>query len=305
MSHSKKISPILVTGATGAIGRLVVAGLLDAGRTVRGMSRNPRRASLPDGADVLFGDLDDPSTLGPAFDGVAQLVLIAAPETAEAVVSRAQGAGVEHVVVVSSAAVTAGYDTTYNTVVEQAVMNSGLSWSIVRPGEFATNSLLIWGPAIKADRRAVEPFPDQIGHPIHEADVADVILADLLDPRRLGRIDTVIGPDSLTKREQVALIAEAIGEQITLDEVSAEQARDFYRAQGGFAAANADFLFGFESYDGVEGVADEPHDTSAPDDDAYLTLERITGTPARTFRQWAHDHAPDFRRTVRTQGRRS
>ncbi|MFI0040427.1 SDR family oxidoreductase [Streptomyces mutabilis] len=294
MSHLKNISPVIVTGATGAIGRLVVAGLLDAGHAVRGMSRHPQRASLPDGADVVFGDLDDPSTLRHAFDGAAQLVLIAVPETVEAVVSRAKQAGVEHVVVVSSAAVTAGYDTTYNAVVEQAVMDSGLDWSIVRPGEFATNSLLIWGPAIKANRRAVEPFPDQIGHPIHEADVADVVLANLLDPHRLGRIDTVIGPDSLTKREQVAVIAEAIGEQIALDEVSAEEARGFYRAQGGFAAANADFLFGFESYDGVEGITDEPHGARAPDDDAYLTLDQITGAPARTFRHWAHGHASDF-----------
>ncbi|WP_405650602.1 NAD(P)H-binding protein [Streptomyces sp. RK9] len=294
MSHLKRTSPIVITGATGAIGRLVVAGLLDAGHAVRGMSRHPQRASLPDGADVVLGDLDDPSTLTHAFDGAAQLVLIAVPETVEAVVSRAKQAGVEHVVVVSSAAVTAGYDTTCNAVVEQAVMDSGLDWSIVRPGEFATNSLLIWGPAIKANRRVVEPFPDQIGHPIHEADVADVVLADLLDPHRLGRIDTIIGPESLTKREQVAVIAEAIGGQITLDEVSAEQARDFYRAQGGFAAANADFLFGFESYDGVAGTTDEPHDTRAPDDDAYLTLDQITGAPPRTFRRWAHDHASDF-----------
>ncbi|MFD9882659.1 SDR family oxidoreductase [Streptomyces alboflavus] len=294
MSHLKNASPLVITGATGAIGRLAVAGLLDAGHTVRGMSRHPQRASLPDGADVVFGDLDDPSTLTHAFDGAAQLVLIAVPETVEAVVSRAKQAGVEHVVVVSSAAVTAGYDTTYNAVVEQAVMDSGLDWSIVRPGEFATNSLLIWGPAIKANRRAVEPFPDQIGHPIHEADVADVVLANLLDPHRRGRIDTIIGPDSLTKREQVAVIAEVIGEQITLDEVSPEQARNFYRDQGGFAAANADFLFGFESYDGVAGITDEPHDTRAPDDDAYLTLDQTTGTQARTFRQWAHDHAPDF-----------
>lgn len=128
-------------------------------------------------------------------------------------------------VVISSAAVTAGYDTTYNAVVEEAVLRSGLKWSIVRPGEFATNSLLIWGPEIRTSRRVVEPFPDQIGHPIHEDDVADVVVADLLDPQRRGRIDTIIGPDSLTKREQVAAIAEAIGEEITLDEFTPAQAR--------------------------------------------------------------------------------
>ena len=294
MSHARTISPTVVTGATAAVGRRVVAGLLNASHEVRGMSRYPQRAALPDGATAVYGDLDDPSTLRHAFDGAAQLVLIAVPESVEAVVDRARHAGIEHVVVISSAAVTAGYDSTYNAVVEQDVIGSGLSWSIVRPGEFATNSLHIWGPAIKADRRAVEPFPDQIGHPVHEADVADVVLANLFDPQRRGRIDTIIGPDSLTKREQIAAIAEAIGEQITVDQISADDARAFYRAQGGFAAANADFLFGFESYDGVEGAVDEPHDTSAPDDDAYLTLGQVAGSPGRTYRQWAHDHVLDF-----------
>lgn len=295
LSHNVNRSPIVVTGATGAIGRRVIESLLEVGRAVRGTSRSPESASLPAGAEAVHGDLDDPSTMHSAFRSATQLVLIAVPETVQEVLSHAKRQGIEHVVVISSAAVTAGYDTTYNAVVEDTVRGSGLEWSIVRPGEFATNSLLVWGPAIKTSRRVVEPFPDQIGHPIHEGDIADVVVADLLDPQRRGRIDTIIGPDSLTKREQVAAIAEAVGEEIALDEVTAAQARAFYRDQGGFAAANADFLFGFESYDGVEGAADDPHDTSAPDDDAFLTLDQITGAPARTYRQWAHDHAPDFR----------
>ncbi|MEE6281706.1 SDR family oxidoreductase [Georgenia sp. MJ170] len=285
---------MVVTGATGAIGRRVIVSLLEAGYSVRGTSRSPEPASLPSGAEAAHGDLEAPSTLRSAFRSAAQLVLIAVPETVQEVLARAKQQGIEHVVVISSAAVTAGYDTTYNAVVEDAVMRSDLEWSIVRPGEFATNSLLIWGPTIRTSRRVVEPFPDQVGHPIHEGDVADVVVADLLDPQRRGRIDTIIGPDSLTKREQVAAIAEAVGEEIALDVVTADEARAFYRDQGGFAAANAELLFGFENYNGVEGAADEPHDTSAPDDGAYLTLEQITGATARTYRRWADDHAPDF-----------
>lgn len=289
------MSPIVVTGAKGAIGRRIIESLLEVGCSVRGVSRSPRSVSLPSGAEAVHGDLDAPSTLFGAFHGATQLVLIGVPETVQEVLLCAMQQGIEHVVVISSAAVTAGYDTTYNAVVEEAVRRSGLAWSIVRPGEFATNSLLVWGPAIRASRRVVEPFPDQIGHPIHEDDVAEVVVADLLDPQRRGRIDPIIGPDSLAKREQVAAIAEAVGEEIALDEVTAAQALAFYRDQGGFAATNADFLFGFESYDGVEGDADDPHDTSAPDDSAYLTLDQITGTAARTYQQWTHDHAPDFR----------
>ncbi|WP_235912315.1 SDR family oxidoreductase [Ruania zhangjianzhongii] len=294
MSHRASRQLTVVTGATGAIGRRVVSGLLKAGRSARGTSRRPERASLPPGAEVAYGDLNSPSSLRDAFDGVSQLVLIAVPETIDDVLALARSQGIEHVVLISSAAVTAGYDTTYNATAEEAVQGSGLQWSIVRPGEFATNSLLIWGPSISRSRRVVEPFPDQVGHPVHEDDVAEVVLANLLDSRRRGRIDTIIGPDSLTKREQIAAIASAVGETITLDEVTAREARAFYQEQGGFAAANADFLFGFESYDGVEGVADEPHETTAPEDGTYLTLDQITGAAARPYQQWAHDHAPDF-----------
>jgi uncharacterized protein YbjT (DUF2867 family) len=87
--------------------------------------------------------------------------------------------------------VTAGYDTTFHLPVEVAVQESGLAWSIVRPGEFATNALLIWGPSIRRSRRVVEPFPDLVGSPVHERDVADVVVVDLLESDRRGRVDTL------------------------------------------------------------------------------------------------------------------
>lgn len=140
MSHNRSDDLVAVTGGTGAVGRLVVAGLVAAGLPVRAVSRRPHHVSLPPGAEVVFGDLGTPSTLEEAFHGARQLMLIAAPDTVEDTLTRARAAGIEHVVVVSSAAVTAGYDTTYNAVVEQAAMASGLEWTIVRPGEFATNA---------------------------------------------------------------------------------------------------------------------------------------------------------------------
>jgi uncharacterized protein YbjT (DUF2867 family) len=289
MSH-----PVVVTGVTGAVGRHVVDGLLLAARVVRAVTRRPDLAALPPGVEVITGDLDQPSTLDAAFDDAAELVLIAWPDTAQEVVTRAERAGIEHVVIISSAAVTAGYDSTWHLPVEQAVRASGLEWSIVRPGEFAHNGLSIWGPSIRQGRFVVEPFPDQAGNPIHERDVADVVLADLIDPARRGRIDTIVGPDTLTKRQQVAAIAAAIGEQLDLRHVTPDEARTFYRNQSGFAADNADFLFGFESYDGVAGAIDPPHDTSIVLNDTYRTLTDITGAPARTYLQWAHDHAADF-----------
>ncbi|MCX4508129.1 SDR family oxidoreductase [Streptomyces anulatus] len=294
-SHSDSSLPLtVVTGATGTLGRHVVDGLLSSGRPVRAMSRQPRHSGFPSAVEVVAGDLHEPSTLGAAFERAQALVLIAVPDSAVEVVACARAAGIEHIVVVSSAAVTAGHDTTYNLPVERAVRASGLDWSIVRPGEFATNALLIWGPSIRSGRRVVEPFPDQAGNPIHEQDIADVVVADLLDPDRRGRVDTIIGPDTLTKREQVARIAAAVGDDIVLDEVTPEQALRFYREQGGFAADNADWLYGLTSYDGVEGVADEPHEANPASDGAYLTLAEVLGRPGRSYARWARDHAFDF-----------
>ncbi|MFD7125005.1 SDR family oxidoreductase [Streptomyces anulatus] len=294
-SHSDNSLPLtVVTGATGTLGRHVVDGLLSDGRPVRAVSRQPPQSGLPSAVEVVAGDLHEPSTLGTAFETARALVLIAVPDSAVEVVACARAAGIEHIVVVSSAAVTAGHDTTYNLPVEHAVRASGLDWSIVRPGEFATNALHIWGPSIRSGRRVVEPFPDQAGNPIHEQDIADVIVADLLDPDRRGRVDTIIGPDTLTKREQVARIAAAVGDDIALDEVTPEQALRFYREQGGFAADNADWLYGLTSYDGVEGATDEPREANPESDGAYLTLAEVLGRPGRSYARWARDHAFDF-----------
>lgn len=284
--------PIVVTGARGIVGSHVVTRLLEAGQVVWALSRNPSGDEPTSGVQVIQGDLDEPSTLLAALEGAGALVLVARPDTAEEVVAIAEQAGIEQVVVISSAAVTAGYDTTWHLPVERAVRASSMAWSIVRPGEFAINSLWIWGPSIRQRRRVVEPFPDQVGSPVHERDVADIVVANLLDVGRRNRVDTVVGPDWLSKRQQVAAIAAAIEATIAVDVATPEEAREFYLAQGGFAGDNAEFLFGYESYDGVSGEQDESVDQPRS---IYQTIDEILGRPARTYVEWVGDHVAEFR----------
>lgn len=92
---------------------------------------------------------------------------------------------------------------------------------------------------------------DTPGTPVHEVDIADVAAAALMDDRHAGKAYNLAGPEALTHRDQIAAIAAAIGEPLRVDEVEPEEAREFYRAQGGWAAENADFLFGFEDYSGA------------------------------------------------------
>ncbi|SPL89682.1 Oxidoreductase [[Actinomadura] parvosata subsp. kistnae] len=67
---------ILVTGATGTVGRRIVAQLAARGTPVRALTRNPAKAAVPDGVEVACGDLTEPGTLAPALEGVTGLHLI-------------------------------------------------------------------------------------------------------------------------------------------------------------------------------------------------------------------------------------
>lgn len=294
---------ILVAGATGNVGRQVVGRLVAAGQSVRALTRRPGAAALPPEVRVYEGDLTRPETLPPALEGVRTMLLFPVGEAVDEVVALAVRAGVRRIVVLSSAAVTAGHDTEYHLPVEQAVERSGLEWTHVRPGEFAVNSRYLWAPSIQAERRVVDADLDTPATPVHEADIADVAAAALMDDRHAGKAYDLAGPEALTRRDQIAAIAAALGEPLRVDEVEPAEAREFYRAQGGWAAENADFLFGFEDYSGAstDPVGGEQQDGEAAEqtwqepDIAWLTCTDITGGPARTYAEWARDHVADFR----------
>ncbi|ROT33988.1 NAD(P)H-binding protein [Micromonospora sp. HM5-17] len=286
---------ILVTGATGTVGRLVVELLVKAGERVRAMTRDPRSARFPDGVEVVPGDLTKPAGMTAALTGVERMYLFPVAQTAREVVERARQAGVRRVVVLSSGAVTGGFDIDFHPPVERAVEESGLEWTHVRPGEFMANRLWIWGPSIRAESVVREPFPDVAWCPVHERDIAEVAAAALLEDGHHGRAYDLNGPELISRREQVRAIAEAIGRDVRLEVVTPERARELYRQQGGFAADNADFLLGFTDYAGNESDPTSIENLNLGERGPLPTAQDVTGRPARTFAQWARDHADDFR----------
>jgi uncharacterized protein YbjT (DUF2867 family) len=285
---------ILVTGATGFVGRHVVRQLVQAGVSVRTLTRNPATASLPAGVDVIQGDLAQPATLKPALAGIDHLYLFPMEETAREVVALAQQAGVRRIVDLSAASVTVGLHT---NPVEQVVEESGLAWTHVRPGSFMTNMLQIWAPSIRAERVVRYPFGDEPMNLIHEVDIAAVAVAALLEEGHNGAAYTLTGPAPITVREQVRAIGEALGEVVHYEEVTREQARALMKAQGGFAAAVADLMLGFIDYGGGEAAGADGY--SDQDWSALLRpwpdVARVTGRPPHSFAEWARDHVADFR----------
>jgi uncharacterized protein YbjT (DUF2867 family) len=281
---------VLVTGATGHVGRHVVTLLAETGHEVRAMTRNPASASWAD-VEVVRGDLLSPESV--PFDGVDRLYLFPEPRTATEVVARAKAAGVTRIVTLSSGAVTGGFDTDFQLPVEQAVEASGLEYTHVRPGEFASNSERLWGPMIRADRVVRYTGPDAPSLAIHDADIAAVAVAALTEDGHTGRWYDLTGPELITRREQVAAIGAALGEEIRFEELTVAETKEVLLRQGGWAAENADFLLGFENYS-ADGPSFDDVDWSAvlvP----LPTVEQVLGRPARTYAQWARDNADAFR----------
>lgn len=281
---------VLVTGATGHIGRLVVTQLVEAGHEVRALTRR-EDAVFPPSVEVVRGDLLSPESI--PFDGVSRMYLFPEPRTATEVVARARDAGVTRIVTLSSGAVTGGFDTDFQLPVEQAVEASGLEWAHLRPGDFASNTARLWAPMIRSSRVVRYPQPDAPSLAIHDGDLAAVAVTALLSDGHSGRWYDLTGPELLTRGDQVAAIGEALGEEVRFEEVSAEEAREILRAQGGWAAENADFLLGFEDYS-ANGPSTEDVDWSEmlkP----LPTVAEVLGRPARTFAQWARDNVAAFR----------
>ncbi|MFF0446526.1 SDR family oxidoreductase [Streptomyces sp. NPDC004609] len=287
---------ILVTGATGQVGRLVVRGLVDAGADVRALTRNPATASgVSGGAELVAGDLTRPGSVRDALVGVERMYLFPVTGTASEVVALAKEAGVRRIVVLSSAAAADGSDTTVHLPVERAVEESGLEWTHVRPGEFMANKIALWGPSVRERRVVRHPAPDDAWIAVHEQDIADVAVTALLEDGHIGAAHTLHGPEAISLREQVGAIARAIGVEIRVERNTREEAREEYIAQGGFAAAAADLLLGFTDFDGNSLDPSEGGDFDLSAFGPLPSLNDAIGRPGRTFAAWPREHADDFR----------
>jgi uncharacterized protein YbjT (DUF2867 family) len=275
---------IVVTGATGNVGRALVERLIAQKHPVRALTRDPARAGLPEGAEVARLDLDDPA---PLFTGAAKLFLYAqaAGDRTGAFLAAAKEAGVRHVVMLSSGIIQDGADETHpihvmHATVERQVRDSSLEWTFLRPNAFATNAFQ-WLPQIRSGDTVRGVFAAAPAAPIHEDDIAAVAERALLDDGHEGAVHRLTGPEAVTHAGQVAAIGRALGRDLRFVEVPPHEAGPdlFPHVPEGMLRVLLKTM--------GDMVGTEPEITP--------TVEKITGTPARTFTQWAEEHAADFR----------
>ncbi|MEU3458147.1 NAD(P)H-binding protein [Micromonospora sp. NPDC006766] len=270
---------ILVTAATGTVGRHVTMQLAEAGAEVRALTRGP--ADLP-GVQTVHGDLSVPDSLRTAVEGVEAVFLVwpfASADGLDAVLALAA----EHarrVVYLSSAAIREN-----ERRAEQLIEQSGLEWAVLRPHAFAANTLR-WAEQIRAEGVVREPYGQAAMSLVHERDIARVAVRALTEDGHGGRVYELTGPQSLTQAEQVRVIGEVIRSPVRWEEASPEEARRRMLARGWPPEA-------------VDGILHAQAAMTAGPAPVTTTVEEVTAAAASPFRSWVAEHSHAFRTAMR------
>jgi uncharacterized protein YbjT (DUF2867 family) len=274
---------ILVTGATGNVGRHVLAQLRGTA-DVRALVRPAARP--PDGVDVATGSLDDPDRLDGALTGVRTVFLVwpfltteGAPAVLEAI-----GRHARRLVYLSSIGVGGREERvdpifTLHAGMERLIEASGLPHTVLRADTIASNALG-WAEQIRTTGVVRGPLtaPTAVVDP---RDVAAVAVRALTDDAHAGATHLLTGPQVISRPEQVEAIGAAIGRELRFDEVPVPDARARMLADGRPPALVDALLSAAENRSASTLVTS--------------TVEEFTGKPSRSFQEWAHDHREAFR----------
>jgi uncharacterized protein YbjT (DUF2867 family) len=274
---------LLISGAAGNLGGELVRLLAARGEPVRALTRTSDRAGVPDGVEVVAGDLNEPASIVPALTGVRGVFVLAGYADMPGLLAAVRDAGVERVVLLSSGAV-AGGDVAnavvrYNIVSEAAVYDCGVAGTILRPSGFHSNALR-WLAQLREGNVIREPFANVPVASIDPLDIAAVAALALTEGGHERRTYRLTGPEPILPAERVRILAEILGRELTLEAIPDVTAREEMSRE--MPTPYVDAFFNFF----VEGAYDDGR--------VDPTTVRILGRPARTFEQWAHAHIEAF-----------
>ncbi|TKB12947.1 MAG: NAD-dependent epimerase/dehydratase family protein [Mesorhizobium sp.] len=280
---------ILVTGATGRVGRHVVDQLLQRGATVRVLTRDPAKASFPTGVDVAKGDLLDIDALRSAFKDVSTLFLLNAvtgDEFAQAIITLnvAREARVDRVVYLSVFEADQAVNVPHFAVkfgAERMLVEMDFSATILRPTYFIDNESMVKDVIVE---HGVYPMP--IGSKgvamVDARDIAEVAAIELIRrdsaPGKLP-IETinVVGPDTLTGPDVAKIWSDLLGRPVVYGG----------DGPGAFEQNMASFMPKWTAYEMRLMAERYVSDGMIPEADDVGRLTSILGRPLHTYRDFA------------------
>ncbi|HZQ33240.1 MAG TPA: NAD(P)H-binding protein [Mycobacterium sp.] len=274
---------IVVTGATGNVGRPLVEELVAAGAEVRAVSRRPEAAGFPPEVKVV-------DSVVAAIPGASAVFLNsrALGEDMAPTVRLARQQGVGRLVALSAinadddfSRQPSRYRGDRNKEVEQLAIDTGLPWVSLRPSVFATNFAGMWGGQIQAGDVVSGPYASAASAPIVESDIAAVAARALTSDDLLGQRIPLTGPRSLTNIELVEVIGSVLGRPLRYNEVPVELVRQRF-VNLGFPPEFGDAYIAM-----LATTVDRPAEVTDG-------VARILGRPAQSWMQWVTEHKSLF-----------
>ena len=290
--NNKKQPAILVTGATGSIGRELTQQLAAKNIPFRALIRKSEDAQLlpaGDGVEWAIGDLADTGSILRAAAGIERAFLLTnSSEEAEALqgnfVDSAQQAGVQHVVKQSQWAASPASPVRflrYHAAVEDRLRQSGMAYTFLRPNLFM-QGLLSFQEPIKHQNKFFAAVGDAKISLVDTRDIAAVAVAALTGEGHENKTYNLTGPAALTHAELAARLSLAVGREIRFVDVSPDEMRHTLLAVG-FPPWQAEGL-----------IEDYAHYARGEAAAVIPDIQQVTGKPARRFEAFATDYAKAF-----------
>jgi uncharacterized protein YbjT (DUF2867 family) len=280
---------ILVTGATGTIGSEVVRQLAERGEKVRALTRDLSKMKAPNGVEVARGDYLDPASVDAALSAATAVFLVGVlgPDDADrdrALVAQAKAAGVHRIVKLSAIGTgdpAIGRVGSWHLPGEQAVKESELEWTVLRPSSFASNTLS-WAEPIRAGRPVPNMTGDGLQGVIDPRDVSEAAVEALLSARHAGHTYTLTGPEAISVPDQAAILGEVLGRPVDTVDLTPDESRA-QLTEWGMDAAYVEGVMAGSAYVRMGG-------------NAVVTegVRQVLGRQPRTYQEWAEDHRTAF-----------
>lgn len=279
---------ILITGATGNMGRELTPILFRAGKKIRVLVRDEKKvAHLDPQIERAVGDLNAPETLLPALRDVDSIFLVTFETQQDVnVLKAAKLAGVRQIVKLSTLEATAHKIQVgkWHYEREELIRSSGLDWTFLRPGMFMSNSIEWWAELIKSQESVFFPGGKK-GRvaPVDPRDIASVAACALTQSGHGGKTYELTGPELFTIGEMVQVIARVLGKPLQYRDIPPIAAKLFLLKTGMDKP--------------LVNALMEMLGTLRRDEGAIVTntVERVIGREPGTFEAWCSEHIDAFR----------